>query len=409
MELFMETEKTVSKENSGEDGVGCKEVGCCSSASVLRDHTVDASAPDDEPCCGAPVGPPSSPDERPGYARCSFVESFWDCSSVSVPKLKKRLGFTDLLGSVRARVGLSRDQYKVVPGLYCLGEPGPESPVLVTANYKLTFDTLRSRAGRLTAWLLVLDTRGVNVWCAAGKKTFSTDEIIRQVHRAGIENIVKHRQLIVPQLGAPGVSAHKVKKGCGFKVVWGPVRVEDLGCFLENDLQAESSMRQVTFSLWERLVLVPVEISLIIKPSFVIIAAMFFLSAISPDFSPASAWQRGLHFSLAFISGILAGAVTVPLFLPLLPGVSFFLKGLWPGLVFGGFALAVAENYTILEAVAMILICFSVSSYAAMNFTGATPYASPSGVEKEMRKGIPLQALMMLAALVLWLASPFIT
>ena len=135
---------------------------------------------------------------------------------------------------------------------------------------------------------------------------------------------------------------------------------------------------------------------------------MFFLSAISPDFSVAAAWQRGLHFALAFICGILAGAVAVPLFLPLLPGASFFLKGLWPGLVFGGLALAVAEDYTSQEAVAMMLICLSVSSYAAMNFTGATPYASPSGVEKEMRKGIPLQVLMTLVALILWLAEPFI-
>jgi hypothetical protein len=408
MELFMETKKKISMAGSGEEGGGCKGGGGCSSTPVFLDQPVSASTSDDEPCCGAPTGPPSNPDERPGYATCSFVDSFWDCPSGSVPKLKNRLGFSDLLGSVRARVGIFRDQYKVVPGLYCLGEPGPESPVLVTANYKLSFDTLRSKVGRLTAWLLVLDTRGVNVWCAAGKKTFSTDEIIRQVRRVGLENIVNHRQLIVPQLGAPGVSAHKVRKGCGFKVVWGPIRAEDLGYFIKNDLQADSSMRQVTFSFWERFVLVPVEISLVIKPSLIIITVMFFLSAISPDFSMAAAWQRGLHFALAFICGILAGAVAVPLFLPLLPGASFFLKGLWPGLIFGGLTLAVAEDYTSLEAVAMMLICLSVSSYAAMNFTGATPYASPSGVEKEMRRGIPLQVLMTLAALVLWLAEPFI-
>ncbi|MCP4627838.1 MAG: hypothetical protein GY850_30620 [bacterium] len=396
------------KTGSREEGGGCKGGECCSAAPVFLSQPTAVNIPNAEPCCGAPTGPPSNPDERPGYATCSFVDSFRNCPSGSVPKLKSRLGFSDLSGTVQARLGIFRDQYKVAPGLYCLGEPGPESPVLVTANYKLSFDTLRSRAGRLTAWLLVLDTRGVNVWCAAGKKTFSTDEIIRQVRRVGLEKVVKHRQLIVPQLGAPGVSAQKVREGCGFKVVWGPVRAEDLGYFLENDLKAESSMRQVTFSFWERLVLVPVEISLVIKPSLVIIAAMFFLSAISPDFSVAAAWQRGLHFALAFICGILAGAVAVPLFLPLLPGVSFFLKGLWPGLVFGGLALAVAENYTSPEAVAMMLICLSVGSYAAMNFTGATPYASPSGVEKEMRRGIPLQALMALAALALWLTGPFI-
>ncbi|MCP4625004.1 MAG: hypothetical protein GY850_15975, partial [bacterium] len=225
----METEKTLPKADSGEEGEGC-----CSAAPIFLSQPTAVNIPDAEPCCGAPAGPPSDPDERPGYATCSFVDSFRNCPSGSVPKLKNRLGFSDLSGTVQARLGIFRDQYKVAPGLYCLGEPGPESPVLITANYKLSFDTLRSRAGRLTAWLLVLDTRGVNVWCAAGKKTFSTDEIIRQVRRVGLEKVVKHRQLIVPQLGAPGVSAQKVREGCGFKGACGPVRAEDLGYCLEN-------------------------------------------------------------------------------------------------------------------------------------------------------------------------------
>ena len=56
-----------------------------------------------------------------------------------------------------------------------------ESPVLVSANYKLSFDCLRSELTGFNAWMLVLDTRGVNVWCSAGKGTFGTNEIVGRV------------------------------------------------------------------------------------------------------------------------------------------------------------------------------------------------------------------------------------
>ncbi|NIR92293.1 MAG: hypothetical protein GWO08_01025, partial [Gammaproteobacteria bacterium] len=125
--------------------------------------------------------------------------------------------------------------------------------------------------------------RGVNVWCAAGKKTFSTQEVIRQVKGVGLDKVVSHRELILPQLGAPGVSSHDVKKGCGFKVIWGPILAADLKAFLQNDRRTEAAMRQVTFTLGQRIVLIPVELSLIIKPSLAILLAVFLLSGISPD------------------------------------------------------------------------------------------------------------------------------
>ena len=49
----------------------------------------------------------------------------------------------------------------------------------------------------------------------------------------------------------------------------------------------------------------------------------------------------------------------------------------------------------------------TLSSYLAMNFTGSTPFTSPSGVEYEMRRGLPVQMVAACLTLVLWLASPF--
>lgn len=362
--------------------------------------------PDNAPCCGAPPGPPASPDERPGYRLCSFVLRFVETPAGMTPQVKTALGVGDWFGSLRARLGISRDRYRLAPGLYSVGAAGEDSPVLVTANYKLSFDALRRELAGLDAWILVLDTRGVNVWCAAGKKTFGTAEVIRQVQRANLERVVSHRQLILPQLAAPGVAAHQVRRACGFTVNWGPIRARDVKKFLAADRVAAGAMRQLTFTLWERAVLIPVEISLILKPSLWILPALFALSALSPQVSVALTWQRGGNLALAFAAGIVSGAVLAPVLLPWLPWRAFYLKGLLTGLV-GGLAVVVGRQVLGWDAAAMVFFSMAVSSYAAMNFTGATPYASPSGVEKEMRRAIPLQIAAVLATVTMWVGGQF--
>lgn len=362
--------------------------------------------PDDAPCCGAKPGPPASPDERPGYRLCAFVERFVETPRGPVPQVKTGLGLGDWLGSCRARLGIRRDGYRIAPGLYAVGLAGPASPVLVTANYKLSFDALRRELSAVDAWILVLDTRGVNVWCAAGKKTFGSEELIRQVKRVGLHEVVSHRQLILPQLGAPGVAAQRVRQGCGFAVCWGPIRARDLKAFLAAGGQATPAMRRLSFTLAERLLLIPVEISLLVTPSLWIVPLLFVLSALSPQPSWPLIWQRGLELALAFGAGIVSGAVLVPIALPWLPWRSFYLKGLLSGWL-GGLLVVIGCQVAGWDALAMVLLSMAVSSYAAMNFTGATPYASPSGVEKEMRLGIPAQMVALLAAALLWVGGQF--
>ena len=168
-------------------------------------------------------------------------------------------------------------------------------------------------------------------------------------------------------------------------------------------------MRQLTFSLWERLVLVPVEVSLVLKPSLWILAAIFVLSGIGPHvFSLSAAWHRGISLAVAYGLGLVAGTIVVPALLPWLPWRSFYLKGLAPGLVFGLAAVWLwGRPFVGLESAAMVLLSVAVSSYAAMNFTGATPFTSPSGVEKEMRLGIPLQSIALLATVIMWISAAF--
>ena len=360
-----------------------------------------------ESCCGGPDWPPAGPHERPGYRICHYVADFVESPVGPVPRLPTRLTWRDSVGTVRARLGMWRNDYRVAPGLYCVGRPDRRAPVLVTANYKLTLDSLRENLDGLAAWILLLDTRGVNVWCAAAHQTFGTAELLHRLAHCRVDQLVEHRRLIVPQLGAAGVTALRIRKESGFTVVWGPLRAADLPSFLAGDGHAAGQARELTFTLRERLALVPVELTLALKPVLLLLAGIFLWSGLGPGtFSLAAAVARWLPAALALLIGLLAGAVLVPLLLPWLPFRAFYLKGIVVALPLAGLFLRFAGNRP-MEQAALLSMCVAVSSCAAMNFTGATPYTSPSGVEKEMRRGIPLQVVLALAAMLLWLLGAF--
>jgi hypothetical protein len=323
--------------------------------------------------------------------------------------VRTRLSAADRLDTLRVRLGIGRDRYLVAPGLYCCGAAGPDSPVLITANYKLSFDTLRRELDGLACWILVLDTRGINVWCAAGKGTFSSAELGRRIRASRLAKVVSHRRVIVPQLGATGVAAREVRRGCGFRVVWGPVRAADLRPFLNAGMRTGPAMRRVTFRMAERTVLIPVEVSQLGRPLLWALLGLFLLSGLGPGlFSPAAAWLRGSMAATALFAGVLAGTAAVPVLLPWIPGRAFAVKGAWAGLA-AGLAIVFAYRGVVseLEALGMLALASTVSSYLAMNFTGATPFTSPTGVEKEMRRAIPLQAVTVLFASVCWVTAAF--
>jgi len=366
-------------------------------------------------CCGpssnaSGCGPDHSAWERPGYRLWPFVCGWLETPAGQVPQVSTRLHREDTLGAWQMRWGMGRDRYSIAAGLYAVGTPDATAPVLVTANYKLTFDTLRRELGKLDAWLLVLDTKGINVWFAAGKGTFGTAELIRRVQTSGLDRVVSHRRLILPQLGAPGVAAHEVTKGCGFKISYGPVRAGDLPAYLAAGCQATAAMRRVSFTAGERLVLTPVELVMMKKASLWVLLTLLLLGGIGPQvFSFNAMLARGGAAFGGYLLGVLAGAVLTPLLLPWVPGTAFALKGALVGLgvallaVFGwGSGLGASGSLALLCALP------AVASWCAMNFTGSTSFTSPSGVEFEMRRAMPLQGLALLLAGISWIWGAFV-
>jgi hypothetical protein len=330
----------------------------------------------------------------------------------------------DYWGVFKVRWGVGRFSYRVAPGLYALGTPGEETPVFVTANYKLSVDHLRRALRGRDAWILVLDTKGINVWCAAGKGTFGTEELIHRLQTTGLRDKKGKKLLILPQLGAPGVSAPAVEKATGFRVIYGTIRAKDIPEFLDSGLQATEQMRTVTFSLLERLILIPVELKGLIVPimlllSILSLAGAFLAWGISFLGSSPISLKESLSLSVEtffpLIPAGFLGVILFPILLPLLPGKAFSVKGavlaslgLIAYLTVSHTFLLVPIHSLLFKVVPYIFLLVSMVSFLALNFTGSTPFTSLSGVLQEMRIALPVQLVGFLVGTV-WLWIDLVT
>lgn len=354
---------------------------------------------------------------QPAYPRIRqpFVTGSLETTTGILPRVSSSLTWADRRGAMKARWGVGRMNYSLEPGLYALNNPDANSPVLVTANYKMSFDKLRQALPGRNLWILVLDTKGINVWCAAGKGTFGTQELISKIENSRLKEMVTHRKIILPQLGAPGVAAHAIKKRTGFTVYYGPIRARDVAAYLDSGYKADAKMRTMTFPLKDRAVLIPIELVEVIKPFSLLALTFLVLGGLG---GPGNYWANLTNFGhfavVALAAAVLAGAVLSPLLLPYLPGRAFSIKGFSIGIITAIFLLYVrGVNFSAwpdrIEALAWLFIIPAIASFLTMNFTGASTYTSISGVKKEMRFALPIQICAAIGGTLLWLTSRVIS
>lgn len=308
---------------------------------------------------------------------------------------------------VRARISNFRMRYSVEPGLYALGDPDENSEVFVTANYKLSFDLLRRSLKGLKAWILVLDTKGINVWCAAGKGTFGTDELVRKIKEVQLHKLVNHRRIIVPQLGAVGVNAKEVQKQTDFKVYFGPVYAKDIPEYIRAGYKKTPEMRTIRFSITDRLILTPMEIIPAMKkfPFFALIVLLLFgLQPSGIIFNDAL--SGGLPFLLLGLISIISGAFITPVLLPFIPFRSFAVKGWITGMIFT-YVTMQSMSQDILPATASYIFFPIASSYIALQFTGSTTFTSMSGVRKELNVALPVYIVFTAISVIILLVHKF--
>jgi len=238
------------------------------------------------------------------------------------PQLRHRVTLKTVLLDLWSYVCRIMPPYaKVATGLYRIGHPDRKSPVLATGNYDLTVRRLvKQLDGKVNCWLLVANSRGINVWCAAGGGHFTADDVISAIRTSGVEDVVGHHALILPQLCANGVDGWKIRRETGWGVHWGPVRAQDVPAYLAGGRIKTDEMRRVRFSLKDRLEMTTVMV--IFYGFFAIILGLIFwrahtwtvlaaMVAISYFYGVFHAWipgrdglEKGIVLSILTILGL---------------------------------------------------------------------------------------------------------
>jgi len=246
-----------------------------------------------------------------------------------VPRMTHRITLRSLLVNLWAIFFRIIPPYpKVRPGLYRVGEPNSKSPVLVTGNFDLTVRrVVRQLDGRVDCWLLVADSAGINVWCAAGGGYFSAEKVTAAVKISGVEELVAHHTLVLPQLAACGVDGRQVHRETGWAVRWGPARARDIPAYLSAGRQKSDAMRWVTFPLRERIEMMLVTLGFYGLFILVPLAVLW-----RPMFWPVTAALCGLSLFYTIVLPWLPGhdglAKSVPLVCIALAGLYVY-SALW--------------------------------------------------------------------------------
>jgi acetyl-CoA decarbonylase/synthase complex subunit gamma len=92
----------------------------------------------------------------------------------------------------------------VTQGIYEIGNPDENSPVLITTNFSLTYFIVSGEieGSRIPAWLLIMDTEGLSVMTAWAAGKFVGDAVGMFVKKSGIADKVSHRKIIIPGYAA---------------------------------------------------------------------------------------------------------------------------------------------------------------------------------------------------------------
>jgi demethylmenaquinone methyltransferase/2-methoxy-6-polyprenyl-1,4-benzoquinol methylase len=307
-------------------------------------------------------------------------------SSIEVPRLRYRVTLWTLAKDLWCLLMRNIPPYlSFKPGLYAIGHPTPAAPVLVTGNYDLTVRRLLRDTQGIDAYLLVVNSSGINVWCAVGGGHLTSDRIMAAMRAGRLNEVVEHRRLILPQLSAAGVDGHRIEEEMGWTVDWGPVYSKDIPAYLEAGQDKTDGTRWVHFPLLNRL-----EMAVVMWGFWGLLLGLALLL-----FNREVLWI-GLGASLFYY--LLSGAL-----FPWLPGRDGFRKGLFLAVVSVVITLAAGfwlTAWDTLQVLNMALGLAALAVFAAADYQGGTPHMR-AGEIVHFFKVAPLELGLLLLYLIL--------
>ena len=122
----------------------------------------------------------------------------------------------------------------VTEGIFEIGNPDENSPVLVTTNFALTYFIVSGEieGSKVPAWLLIKDSEGLSVLTAWAAGKFGGDDVGMFVKKCGIMDKVKHTELIIPGYAA-AIAGDVEEELPGWTITVGPRESAHLAGFLK--------------------------------------------------------------------------------------------------------------------------------------------------------------------------------
>ena len=127
---------------------------------------------------------------------------------------------------------------QVEPKLYEIGEVTPQSPLLVTTNFSLSYYSVEAEveASRVPTRILAVDTEGTSVLTAWAADKFNPSTIAAALKSSGADEQIEHHKVVIP--GHVAVIASQLAEDSSWKVLVGPKEASGIGPYLKNEWNA---------------------------------------------------------------------------------------------------------------------------------------------------------------------------
>lgn len=303
------------------------------------------------------------------------------------PKPLKFQGIGSQLKIFRCTLTGQVDRVPIEPGIYQSGNPDTNSPILVTSNYQFTFIKVMRDIKKIDAWVLVVDSNGINVWCAARGPDFGNKQLLEAVEVTDIKNLTSKKTIILPQLSAGGVSVPELPKKTDkfpFNVIYGPVWSKKIPEYLEKrPARKPDNMKLAKFSLTHRLRAAVTHTTFLIRKIFVYpLLALIILSIILMVFNS--------NVNLIWVGEIALSIIATNFIIAVLFPLSnfsrrFIFKGIFFGIIntiiIGGILYLLHQSY--IYALWNASFIFWVTFFSTMSFSGYSMATSPREIQAE--------------------------
>ncbi|MFO8018416.1 MAG: methyltransferase domain-containing protein [Promethearchaeia archaeon] len=326
------------------------------------------------------------------------------------PESLKFKGLSSQLKIYRCLFTGQIDNVPIEPGIYQSGNPDKESPIIVTANYYYTYAKVMRNLEGIDAWVLCVDTNGINVWCAARGGDFGNQQLLEAINATNIQDLTDSRTLILPQLAAGGVALPKLPedpKDFPFSVEYGPIWSKYLKEYLkqEGGQRKTPEMKRAKFTLSHRIRAGVTHTTFLFrkifaKPLIVIFLALFLLNYF--NFINRLWWMGDL------ILWLLIPNLLIPIIYPL---SQFTRKFIFKGTLFGtiniflsGFISWVMYGSLLYSALNSILF-FWITFFSTMSFSGYTMSTNPRKIQEEYSTFRKINVILLLSAIILTFLS----